>query len=69
MKVEFTDSEYRFENGRAPKGYGYWGFAFEGSYEFWCYGTLTEAKKACRAYVKEVALDGYVGTVTVNVLP
>lgn len=68
MKIEFTDSEYRFENGRAPKGYGMWEFSFEG-YEFWAPGTLTEAKKACRAKVREVAPAGYVGSVIVNILP
>ena len=69
MKIEFTDSEYRFESGHAPKGYGRWGFEFEGSYEFWHTGTLTEAKKACREYVKKVAPVGYAETVTVNILP
>ena len=68
MKIEFTDREYRFENGRAPKGYGFWIFRFEG-YEFTHTGTLTDAKKACRAFVKSVAPDGYVGTVMVNVEP
>ena len=69
MRIEFTNSEYKWENGRAPKGYGRWGFAFEGCYEFWYTGTLTDAKKACRAYVKEVAPSDYAGTVTVNILP
>lgn len=68
MKIEFTDREYRFENGRAPKGYGRWGFEFEG-YEFWATGTLTEAKKACRAEVKRLAPDDYSGYVSVNILP
>lgn len=68
MRIEFTDREYRFENGKAPKGYGFWGFTFEG-YEFWKRGTLTEAKKACREYVKQVAPADYVGTVDVNILP
>ena len=68
MKIEFTDTEYRIENGRAPKGYGYWGFGFEGR-EFWAYGTLTEAKKKCRECVRECAPVGYDGTVYVNVLP
>lgn len=68
MKIEFTDREYRFENGKAPKGYGFWGFSFEG-YEFWHTGTLTEAKKACKNYIKQVAPADYVGFVTVNILP
>ena len=53
---------------RMPRGYGYWGFEFEG-HEFWTTGTLTEAKKACRAHIKEVAPEGYKGYVIVNVLP
>ena len=69
MKINFSDNEYKCEHGRAPKGYGYWGFSFEGSYEFWATGTLTEAKKACRQYVKEVAPEGYAENVTVKVLP
>ena len=47
MKIEFTDSEYRFEHGKAPKGLGWWFFKFEG-HEFETTGTLTEAKKKCR---------------------
>ena len=69
MKIEFSDKEYRYENDRAPKGYGRWGFAFEDKYEFWATGTLTEAKKSCREYIKTVAPKGYEGTVEVNILP
>lgn len=68
MKIEFTDREYRFEHGKAPKGFGHWFFTFEG-YERWEMGTLTEAKKKVRAYVKEVAPKDYVGTVYVNIEP
>jgi hypothetical protein len=68
MKVEFSDTIYRFECGKAPKGRGGWGFSFEG-YEFWAQGTLTEAKKACMAYVREVAPKDYTGTVVVDILP
>lgn len=68
MKIEFSDSEYRFVSGHAPKGYGYWGFQFKG-YEFWSTGTLTEAKKACRAEVKRVVPSDYIGTIIVKVLP
>lgn len=68
MKIEFTDSEYRFENGHAPKGYGCWGFSFEGR-EFWATGTLTQAKKSCREEIRRVAPIGYGLPVTVNILP
>ena len=54
MTIEFTNREYMCEHGRQPKGYGRWGFEFEG-YEFWATGTLTEAKRACKAYIKEIA--------------
>ena len=68
MKIEFTDKEYRFENGHAPKGFGYWGFQFEG-HEFWASGTLTDAKKACKEEIKRLAPDGYTGYVIVNIMP
>lgn len=69
MKIEFTDTEYRFVSGHAPKGWGYWGFTFAGGMTFWTTGTLTEAKKACKAYVKECAPADHVGTVMVKILP
>lgn len=69
MRIEFSDTEYRWENGKAPKGRGWWLFKFEGQYEFSFTGTLTEAKKACRKYVKQVAPADYVGTVRVNIEP
>lgn len=68
MGIEFTTSEYRFEHGKDPKGYGFWGFEFEG-HEFWHSGTLTEAKKECRKEVKRLAPEGYEGYVFVNILP
>ena len=68
MRIEFSTAEYKYEHGKAPKGYGYWMFEFEG-YEYGAHGTLTEAKKLCREYVKKVAPADYAGTVHVNVLP
>lgn len=68
MKIEFTDREYRFENGHAPKGYGHWLFSFEG-YTYWTQGTLSEAKRHCCEYVKKVAPADYAGTVYVNIEP
>ena len=67
MKIEFVDTKYRFEHGHAPKGYGYWGFKF-GGLTFWAWGTLTDAKKSCKSYVREAVLPD-AGTVTVNILP
>ena len=68
MTIDFTDREYLRDHGRKPKGRGFWGFEFEG-YQFWATGTLTEAKKACRAEVKRLAPEGYTGFVIVNILP
>jgi len=68
MKISFSDTEYRREHGSNPKGYGFWGFTFEG-YEFWASGTLTDAKKKCKEEIKRVAPEGYTGIVTVNILP
>ena len=68
MKIEFSDREYMRSHGKQPKGRGYWGFTFEG-YEFWACGTLTEAKKACKAEIKRLAPENYDGYVSVNILP
>lgn len=71
MRIEFTDTEYRFEHGKAPRGYGMWGFQYGRTEDtmFWASGTLTEAKKACREYVKAKAPQDYIGTIHVNILP
>ena len=69
MKIEFSNSQYIREYGKAPKGgYGYWGFECEG-HEFWAYGTLTEAKKQVRKQIKEAAPEGYEGYVFAYILP
>lgn len=68
MTILFTDKEYRYENGRAPKGFGRWGFSFEG-HEFWATGTLRDAKIECKREVKRLAPADYSGIVYVNILP
>ena len=68
MKIIFTDTEYKFENGHAPKGYGHWLFTFEG-HERWEVGTLTEAKKKVKEYIKQIAPTGYAEDVYVNIEP
>ena len=68
MAIIFSSSEYQREHGKAPKGYGRWGFEFEGR-EFWATGTLTDAKKETVAEIRRVAPEGYTGTVYVNILP
>lgn len=70
MKIEFTDREYIFEHGHAPKGRGCWIFEFEGmQYTARCCQTLTEAKKEVKEHIKKIAPKGYVGTVYVNIAP
>ena len=68
MTIEFTTREYQWVHGRMPKGRGWWMFKFEG-YNFEHIGTLTEAKKACKEYIKKLAPVDYVGIVYVNVEP
>lgn len=67
MTIEFNDTRYRYEHGHAPRGRGFWGFRFEG-HEFWANGTLTQAKKECRAEVRRLAPKGYQMPVTVTIL-
>ena len=70
MKIEFTDSEYRFEHGHAPKGRGCWIFEFEGmDYTARAGQTLMEAKKEVKEQIKNIAPKGYIGTVYVNIAP
>lgn len=68
MRIEFKTRDYEWTHGHAPRGRGYWGFELDG-HEFWAYGTLTEAKKACRAEITEKMRHEYIGTVYVNVMP
>lgn len=67
MKITFNDSEYRWAYGHGPRGRGFWWFFFEGCYSFNHCGTYTEAKKACKEYVKSVAPKGYDKDVEVKV--
>lgn len=66
MDVIFNDSEYRWEYGHPPRGRGYWWFFFE-DMEFSYRGTYTEARAACRRYIKSVAPHGYKEIVEVRV--
>ena len=70
MKIEFSNREYVNGHGKQPKGFGVWWFEFCDGYTFHATGTLAEAKKACRQYVKQY-LKGYdyYDFVMVNVLP
>lgn len=69
MRIEFVDREYRWSHGKAPRGWGWWLFTFEGCHEFNTTGTLTEAKKDCKAYIRRIAPKGYNETVYVTIEP
>lgn len=63
-RVEFSDLEYRRSHGRAPRGYGYWGFLVMDEStgkpvaDFFVHGaTLGKAKQAARAHVKANMAD------------
>lgn len=66
MKIEFNDNEYRWTYGKQPRGTGFWWFFFNG-HEFSFCGSFSEAKKACRDYVKAVSGSECCGFVTVKV--
>lgn len=69
MTIEFNTNYYEWNTGRKPKGYGVWGFSFKGHEVFAPSSTYGEAKKWCKAKVKELVSEDYVGTVMVKVLP
>lgn len=52
MKIEFSNRQQLIAYGRVMRGYGNWGFEYLGK-RFWTTGTLTEAKKACREYIRK----------------
>ena len=66
MKIEFSTRDYEWAYGKQPRGRGWWWFTFEG-YEYSTCGTFTEARKACRDYIKSLAPKGYTQTVRVLV--
>lgn len=68
MRIEFSDSNYKWTYGKAPKGYGCWAFKFEGYEVFAPASTYAEAKKWCKQKIKELAPEGYTDTVYVEVL-
>ena len=68
MKINFMTREYEASHGKKPRGKGLWWFEIQDE-EFQAYGTLTEAKKACREHIKQMAPKQYTDTVYVNVLP
>lgn len=65
MTITFNTTVYGWANGHAPRGFGNWGFEFEGT-EFWFAGKYSEAKRACIKQIKAVTNDAYV---MVEVLP
>jgi hypothetical protein len=50
-RIEFSTTQYQFSHGKQPRGYGYWGFFFDGESEPQFYtGKFSDAKKTARAY-------------------
>ena len=68
MTIEFNTTNYRWTYGHDPKGYGVWAFKFEGYEVFAPASTYAQAKKWCKAKIKELAPEGYTGFVYVEVL-
>ena len=68
MRIEFNNNRYRFNHGKAPRGYGWWLFTYEGQ-EFQHTGTLTEAKKACAEHIRKTMPTDRTKTVRVTVEP
>ena len=66
MDIVFNTNRYTWTYGHSPKGRGSWWFSFEG-YEFSHCGTYSEAKAACKKYIKSVAPANYNETVFVEV--
>lgn len=62
-QVRLDTSEYRFSNGREPKGRGCWAFSFKRNPDFasksgelmWITGTFAEARKQA---IAEAAANG-----------
>lgn len=67
LEIEFSTSRYEWAYGHAPRGYGDWGFRFDGL-EFWANGKYGEAKRACIKHIKELVSDRQDAFVTVYVL-
>lgn len=66
MDIVFNTREYEWTYGHSPRGRGYWWFFFEGM-EFSTCGTYTEARSACRKYIRQIAPSGYKDIVVVRV--
>lgn len=59
-KYEFSDNRYIAAHGKAPRGRGWWAFIAGGkTYLVEQYVTLTEAKKAVTAMLREDNFCGY----------
>ena len=62
MRFTYTDCEYRFIHGKAPKGCGMWWFKC-GGYEVGVFGKYGEAKREAARKLKELGVNG--GTIVV----
>ena len=71
MTINFSDTEYRFSHGKAPKGRGWWLFQIgpdnDMSKWFGAGWTLAEAKKAAKEEAKKRYPDEL--SVTIKILP
>jgi len=52
MSVHFNTGPYYFSHGCAPRGYGMWGFYFDGGEPWFTTGSYAYAKKAATAEAK-----------------
>jgi hypothetical protein len=60
LNIEFSATQYRFNHGKNPSGYGLWAFAEQGGPEIFApYSmTLTEAKKWFKQHLKSMSVEG-----------
>ena len=65
--IVFSTREFRTSHMTEPRGYGYWGFFFEGRGEAWfTSGTFAEAKRAAKEEARRRFNEG---TVVIEVAP
>lgn len=71
MAIEFNNRAWETINGKAPRGFGYWGFQIESFgadirlNEVWHSGTFAEAKRECMKAIRRAVPAGAVGHIEV----
>lgn len=54
MSVQFSDTEYKFAHGKAPRGPGNWAFFFDSNDRpCWFDGKYSDAKRAAMEFAKK----------------